>query len=176
MRKPVGRVPLLGYDRVQQVKTKVERLAKVTCGRDCKTFSLASNGSRSHENTSLLSILVQATLCKTSTEQAQVGSLFHPMQPSLRMWAVPTAVNAAARADREERQREAAELRVKRAEDLGHPWPKKPRGVGRPSDTFLWQEQLCKAVDRDDLPEGLTQPPPWWKRGGWRGRAWCWST
>ena len=68
--------------------------------------------------------------------------------------------------DSEERQREAAELRVKRAADLGLPWPKKPRGVGRPSDTFLWQEQLYKAIDRDDLPEGLTaQPPPWWKPG-----------
>ena len=111
-----------------------------------------------------LSILVQATLSKTSTEQAKVGSLFHPMQPSLRMWAVPKTVNAAARADREERQREAAELRVNRAADLGLPWPWKPRGVGRPSDTFLWQEQLYKAIDRDALPEGLTaQPPPWWK-------------
>ena len=60
----------------------------------------------------------------------------------------------------------AAELRVKRAADLGLPWPKKPRGVGRPSDTFLWQEQLHKAIDRDDLREGLTaQPPPWWKPG-----------
>ena len=88
------------------------------------------------------------------------------------MWAVPKTVNAAARADREERQREAAELRVKRAADLDLPWPKKPRGVGRPSGTFLWQEQLYKAIDRDDLPEGLTaQPPLWWKaidaaRGG----------
>ena len=71
-----------------------------------------------------LSILVQATLCKTSTERAQVGSFFHPMQPSLRMWAVPKTVNAAARADREERQREVVELRVKRAADLGLSWPK----------------------------------------------------
>ena len=58
------------------------------------------------------------------------------------MWAVPKTVGALALADREERQREAVELRVKRAADLGLPWPKKPRGVGRPSDTFLWQEQL----------------------------------
>ena len=35
------------------------------------------------------------------------------------MWAVPKTVNAAARADREDRQREAAELLVKRAADLG---------------------------------------------------------
>ena len=35
--------------------------------------------------------------------------------------AVPKTVNAAARADREERQRAAAELRVKRAADLGLP-------------------------------------------------------
>ena len=70
-----------------------------------------------------LSILVLATLCKTSTEQAQVGSLFHPMQPSLRMWAVPKTINAA-RADREERQREAAELRVDR------PPPRKDSGLG----------------------------------------------
>ena len=52
MREPVGRVPPLGYDHVQQVCTKVACLAKVTGGRDCETFSLASNGSRSHENTS----------------------------------------------------------------------------------------------------------------------------
>ena len=52
------------------------------------------------------------------------------------MWAVPKTVNAAARADREERQREAAELRVRRAADLGLSWPKKPRGVGRPSRHF----------------------------------------
>ena len=52
MREPVGGVPPLGYDRVQQEKTNVARLAKVTGGPDCKTFSLASNGSRSHENTS----------------------------------------------------------------------------------------------------------------------------
>ena len=86
------------------------------------------------------------------------------MQPSLRMWAVPKTVNVAARADREERQRAAAELRVKRAADLGLPWPQKPRGVGRPSDTFLWREQLYRAIGRDDVPEGLTaRPPPWWK-------------
>ena len=52
MREPVGRVPPLGYDRVQQVQTKVAHLAKVTGRSDCKTFSLTSNGSRSHENTS----------------------------------------------------------------------------------------------------------------------------
>ena len=48
----LGECPPLRHDRVQQVKIKVARLAKVTGGRDCKTFSLASNGSRSHENTS----------------------------------------------------------------------------------------------------------------------------
>ena len=37
--EPVRRVP--GYDRVQQEQTKVARFAKVTGGRDCKTFSLA---------------------------------------------------------------------------------------------------------------------------------------
>ena len=52
MREPVGRVPPLGYDRVQQACAKVARLAKVAGGRDCETFSLASNGSRSHENAS----------------------------------------------------------------------------------------------------------------------------
>ena len=84
----------------------------------------AQNRLKTHRT---LSIVVQATLRKTSIEQAQVGSLLHPMQPSLRMWAVPKTVNAAARADREERQREAAELRVKRAADLGLTWPKKWR-------------------------------------------------
>ena len=132
------------------------RLAKVTGGRGCKTFFLASNGSRSHENTS-------HTFNFGSSDVVQN---IDRTSPGGRMWAVPKTVNAAARADREERQREAAELRVKCAADLGLPWPKKPRGVGRPSDTFLWQEQLCKAIDRDDLPEGLTaQPPPWWKPG-----------
>ena len=52
MRGPVGGVPPLFYDREQEVQTKVARHAKVTGRRDCKTFSLASNGSRSHENTS----------------------------------------------------------------------------------------------------------------------------
>ena len=42
MRELVGRVPLLGYDRVQQARTKMAHLAKVTGRRDCKTFSLAS--------------------------------------------------------------------------------------------------------------------------------------
>ena len=42
MRELVGRVPSLGYDRVQQAQTKVARLAKVTGRRDCKSFSLAS--------------------------------------------------------------------------------------------------------------------------------------
>ena len=32
----------MGYDRMQQVQTKVARLAKVTGKRDSKTFSLAS--------------------------------------------------------------------------------------------------------------------------------------
>ena len=41
MREPVGEVPLLGYDRVQQAQTKVAHLAQVTGRRDCKTFSLA---------------------------------------------------------------------------------------------------------------------------------------
>ena len=41
MREPVGRVPPLGYHRVQQAWTKVAHLAKVTGGRDCKTFLLA---------------------------------------------------------------------------------------------------------------------------------------
>ena len=54
------------------------------------------------------------------------------------------------------------------AQILASPWPMKPRGVGRPSDIFLWQEQHYKAIDRDHLLEGLTaQPPPWWKP------AWC---
>ena len=113
-----------------------------------------------------LSILVQATLCKTSTGQAQVGSLFHPTQPSLRMWAVPKTVNAAPRADREERQSEAAELRVKRRRYLPPLAQKATWRRAVPCDTFPWQEQLHKAIDRDDLPEGLTaQPPPWWKPG-----------
>ena len=148
MREPVGSVPPLGDDRVQQVKTNVAPLPRsqaVVTVRPFPWLQTAQDLMKTHRT---LSILVQATLCKTSTEQAQVGSLFHPMQPSLRMWAVPKTVNAAARADREARQREAAELRVRRAADLGLPWPKKPRGVGRPSDTFLWQEQLHKAVDR----------------------------
>ena len=42
MREPVGRVPPLGYDRVQQAQTKVARFAKVTGRHDCETFSLAS--------------------------------------------------------------------------------------------------------------------------------------
>ena len=42
MREPVGEVPPLGYDRMQQVLTKVARFAKVTGRRDRKTFSLAS--------------------------------------------------------------------------------------------------------------------------------------
>ena len=37
----LGRVPPLGYDRVQVAWTKVARLAKVTGRRDCQTFSLA---------------------------------------------------------------------------------------------------------------------------------------
>ena len=41
MRETVGRVPPFGYDRVQQAKTMVAHLAKVTSRRDCKTFSLA---------------------------------------------------------------------------------------------------------------------------------------
>ena len=41
MREPVGRVPLLGYDRVQQEQAKVALLAKVTGGRDRETFTLA---------------------------------------------------------------------------------------------------------------------------------------
>ena len=41
MRELVGRVPPLGYDRVQQAETKVAQLAKVTGRRDCETFSLA---------------------------------------------------------------------------------------------------------------------------------------
>ena len=41
MRELVGGVPPLGHDRVQQAKTKVAHLAKVTGRRDCKTFSLA---------------------------------------------------------------------------------------------------------------------------------------
>ena len=32
----------LGYDRMQQVQTKVANLAKVTGRSDCETFSLAS--------------------------------------------------------------------------------------------------------------------------------------
>ena len=41
MRELVGRVPPLGYDRVQQAWTKVVCLAKVTGRRACKTFSFA---------------------------------------------------------------------------------------------------------------------------------------
>ena len=41
MREPVGRVPPLGYDRVQQAQTKVAQIAKVTGRRDCETLSLA---------------------------------------------------------------------------------------------------------------------------------------
>ena len=43
MREPVGRVPPLGYDRVQQAWTKVARLAKVTGRRDRETFFLGFN-------------------------------------------------------------------------------------------------------------------------------------
>ena len=38
MREPVGREPPLGDDRVQHALTKVAHLAKVTGGRDDKTF------------------------------------------------------------------------------------------------------------------------------------------
>ena len=38
----LGKVPPLGYDRKQQVQTKVAHLAKVTGSSDCETFSLAS--------------------------------------------------------------------------------------------------------------------------------------
>ena len=41
MREPVGGVPHLGYDRVQQAYTKVAHLARVSGRRDCKTFSFA---------------------------------------------------------------------------------------------------------------------------------------
>ena len=43
MREPVGRVPHLGYDRVQQAQTKVARFAKVTGRHDCETFFLSFN-------------------------------------------------------------------------------------------------------------------------------------
>ena len=43
MRELVGRVPLLGYDRMHQEQTNVAHHAKVTGGRDRKTFSLATN-------------------------------------------------------------------------------------------------------------------------------------
>ena len=43
MRELVGEVRHpLGYDRMPQEKTKVARLARVTEGSDCNTFSLAS--------------------------------------------------------------------------------------------------------------------------------------
>ena len=40
-REPVGGVPLLGHNRVQQTLAKVARLAKVSGRRDRETFSLA---------------------------------------------------------------------------------------------------------------------------------------
>ena len=44
MREPVGSVPPLGYDRMQQEHANVAHHAKegVTSGRDRKTFSLAT--------------------------------------------------------------------------------------------------------------------------------------
>ena len=133
------------------------RLANVTGGRDCKTFSLASSGSRSHEKTSHTFNFGSSDVVQ-NIDRTSPGRF--PLSPDA---AFVTNVGGSEDSKRcEERQREAVELRVKRAADLGLSWPKKPRGVERPSDTFQGQEQLCKAIDRDDLPEGLTaQPPPW---------------
>ena len=85
------------------------------------------------------------------------------------MWAVPNTVNAAARADREERQRDAAELRVKRAEDLGLTCPRSHVASGVPL-TLLWQEQLykdialvetCQAIDAArEEPDGQDEDQP----------------
>ena len=89
-----------------QEKTKVARLAKVTGGRDCRTFSLASKGSRSHENTSHTFKFGSSDVVQ-NIDRTSPGRF--PLSPDA---AFVTNVggsedsNAAARADREERQRE----------------------------------------------------------------------
>ena len=44
MRKPVGRVPPFGYDRMHREQANMAHHAKVTGGLDRKTCSLATDG------------------------------------------------------------------------------------------------------------------------------------
>ena len=95
MREPVGECHSLAMTACSRYRprwhTSPRSQADVTV-RPFPWLQTAQDRMKAHRT---LSILVQATLCKTSTEQAQVGSLFHPVQPSLRMWAVPKTVKSA---------------------------------------------------------------------------------